>query len=80
MQTFVARAFNFAREHYRNDIPAGVAQYVSECAPDRRYRVKWHAATSDYRSAIVSYRGVRYYADHDYVSDTYSATRRSNHF
>ena len=52
--------------------PQLIAEYVDEAAADRRYKLKWGAATDS--SAILTYMGVRYYIDSVYHADTKSRT------
>lgn len=59
--------------------PERLAEYVSEHAPDRRYKLHLLAASSDFRSGIVRWRGARYYFYQDYttkeVEVEYAGTR-----
>lgn len=64
--SFSAR--ELARKNYGSlEFPVLVAAYVYETASDRRFKVKWLAATSSYRSAIVTYRNARYVIESNYT-------------
>lgn len=72
-----SKFINNAFEHLTNSFdvssypvgdPARLDEYVSENAADRRYKLALNAASTPIRSAIVTYRGVRYYAYQDGVT------------
>jgi hypothetical protein len=64
--SFSAR--ELARKNYGNlEFPTLVAAYIYECAPDKRFRLKWHAANTSYRTAIVTYRNARYVIESTYT-------------
>lgn len=63
----LARAFDYARTGTLADFCERVDEYVRENASDKRYRVHWRAASTDYKSAKVTYRGVSYFVHHHYA-------------
>lgn len=49
-----------------------VEEYVHEMASDRRYKLKWGAATES--SAILTYMGTRYYIEGIYSAESQDRT------
>lgn len=72
--SLIQRAFTYVRATDTDKRVTGqrIADYVRDMSTDRRYRLTFDAASSDFRSAIVTYRGTRYYVSHDYPTDTYT--------
>jgi hypothetical protein len=57
----IGNAFDYATKGSMRDFPTRVSEWIDAHASDRRYRLQWNAATSDFSSAIITYRGRRLY-------------------
>jgi len=59
MYEIAKRIWLYLQQH--NYSGQGLAQFISETGQDRRYKAKILAATSDYSSGILTYKGYKYY-------------------
>jgi hypothetical protein len=70
----IGLAFAAGQSAPERDRPNVIANYVKTHASDRRYSLTFLAASTSFRSAIVQYRGHRYYVDHHYPTDSWRVT------
>lgn len=70
----IGRAFEYASKGAMRNFPAHVAEYINDLAPDRRYKLQWLAASSDYVSAVVRYRGRKLYVYGKWDSESKTRT------
>ena len=74
----VRRAFQYAEDGCSTgnlaprDYWPAVDSFIDTHAPDRRYKLQVLAATHPVSSAIVRYRGVKYYLEGIYNTETQS--------
>jgi len=66
----IGRAFDYASRHAMREFSDRVAEYVYDYALDRRFKVSWRAASSDFASAIIRYRNRRLYVEGVYDPET----------
>ena len=75
-ETLIRQAFQQAYDNQSTNprLAESICDYVRDFSNDRRYRLFFNATCTSFRTAIVTYRGVRYYVDHDYPSNTYKVS------
>lgn len=83
MSNLILQAFNYARventKQYKTyksgDFTKYLHAYIDRCAADRRYKLKFGAASitgdMNYSTAIVYYRGRKYYIAYNYTTKQY---------
>ena len=62
----IGYAFDYAQHEPMNKRAKFISDYVRDNSDDRRYTLKFLAASSNFSSAIVEYRGRRLYVNGKY--------------
>ena len=70
----IGNAFYYAQREPAKTRGEFIYNYPRDNGSDRRYRIFFNAATSNLSSAIVTYKGRRYYVDGIYDANAHERT------